>query len=92
MNCKECKYCILEDYGYSNYTVEGTNADCLLDMNPHFPEDAYYGRATSLQFANECPQFTEGEPVKVDCGREEGGLVNYSDDPEIKLLLQAYSK
>lgn len=87
--CSDCKFCIEEDYDYSNYTVEGTEADCLLGLNPDLPKDRWYGEEVALRFAEKCPQFAEGEPVSVDCDREEGALENYSKDPEIKALLRA---
>lgn len=86
-SCDRCKYCLQQDYGWSNWTVEGTNTSCLLGLNPKFPDDRWYGKAESLKFAEKCEKFYAGEPVEVDCDMEHGDLVNYSDDPEIKALL-----
>jgi len=86
--CTDCRYCIEADYGYSNYTVEGTNADCLLDLNPELPKDRFYGEEPALNFANECSKFSPGDSVQVDVDMELGGLEEYSDDPEIKELLR----
>lgn len=36
MKCTECKFCIMHDTGYSNYTVEGTDVDCIINLNPAF--------------------------------------------------------
>jgi hypothetical protein len=33
MKCTDCKYCVEQDEGYSNWTVEGTEIDCLLGKN-----------------------------------------------------------
>lgn len=41
--CDECKFAELRDYGYSEYTVEGTEVLCLLDLNPDLPCDRWYG-------------------------------------------------
>lgn len=87
-NCDNCKYCVLTDTGYSNYTVEGTDADCLLNLNPGFPEDYWYGEEPALAYAENCPRFTPGEPTMIDVDREKGDLENYSDDPELKQLLK----
>ena len=89
--CNSCKYAIELDYGYSNYTVEGTTIDCLLHLNPKFPEDRFYGLEPCLLFANECKSFSKGYPVGVDCEQEDGSLENYSDDLEIKNLLREYN-
>jgi len=89
-NCDECKYCLLQDYGYSNYTVEGTTADCLLKLNPNLPKDHFYGEAEGLDFADTCQKYTAGDNVYIDCDQEDGSLENYSDDEEIKELLRNY--
>lgn len=88
MKCNECKFCVLEDYGYSNWTVEGTNADCLLEMNPKLPDDQGWGTSDSLDFANVCPRFKEGDPIHVDVDHEQGRLLNYAYDGEVKEMLE----
>lgn len=88
MKCADCKFCLLEDYGYSNWTVEGTNANCLLDMNPGFPTDNWYGDAEEHDFANVCPRFKEGEPTHVDVENENGSLLNYAQDHEVYAMLE----
>ena len=88
MKCVECKFCKLEDYGYSNYTVEGTNADCILNLNPEFPIDNWYGKATAHDFANVCPHYAKGEPVEVDVDHDLGHLLNYVNDPEVREVIE----
>lgn len=78
------------DHGYSNYTVEGTTVYCLLALNPKLPSDHWYGKEESLEYANFCGRYTNGYCVEVDVDRDEGDLLNYSDDPEIKQLLQIH--
>ena len=80
----------MQDDGYSNWTVEGTTANCLLKLNPSFPDDSFYGKAASLQFAQTCSRFSHGDPVTVDVDHEEGELEAYSEDPEIQELLKAF--
>lgn len=75
------------DHGYSNYTVEGTTTDCLFNLNPFFPSDNWYGEAEELDFANVCPRFKEGDPMHVDVECEEGHIINYTVDPEVKEIL-----
>ena len=88
--CDECKYCVLQDYGYSNYTVEGITADCLLNLNPDFPKDYWYGEEPVLNFAERCQRFAAGEPTMIDTDLELGSFEEYSNDPEIKQLLSSY--
>ncbi|MCP4392655.1 MAG: hypothetical protein GY804_00010 [Alphaproteobacteria bacterium] len=94
--CTDCKYCVEEDYGSSNYTVEGTDVDCLLGLNPSLPEDRFWGEEPVLTFAETCEKFEAGVGVDIDCDRED--LTNsddplssaYAEDPEIKLLLDKW--
>jgi hypothetical protein len=91
MKCSDCKYHIDEDTGYSNWTVEGTDIDCLLKLNPGLPKDRWYNEDPVLDFANQCEKFVEGPGVEVDVDIGLGDLMNYSDDPEIKELLSKRS-
>ncbi len=88
MICTDCKFCILRDNGYSNYTVEGTDIECLLDMNPAFPADHFYGEAAELDFANICPRFKAGDLMGVDVENEHGELFNYTSDPEVIAIIE----
>lgn len=38
-SCLQCKFLFTRDTGYSNYTVEDTDAHCLLRRNPHLPKE-----------------------------------------------------
>ena len=38
-SCLQCAYVYFQDTGYSNYTVEDTEAHCALDRNPNLPKD-----------------------------------------------------
>ena len=48
MNCTSCKFAVLEDYGYSNYTTEGTNFRCGVGKHPDGEFDAFYGEEKNL--------------------------------------------
>ena len=66
MKCTDCKYSVEDDFGYSNWTVEGTEVSCLLGKNPDFPIDRFYGEDPSLSFAEKCDSFVEGENTCFD--------------------------
>lgn len=86
MLCTDCKYCYTQDYGYSNWTVEGTDADCLHGLNPAFPVDKFYDVEPALKFAETCPKFTEdvdGVGIELDVDMEDGDIENYTSDPEL---------
>lgn len=88
MKCTDCKYCLQWDFGYSNYTVEGAEVHCLIDLNPGLPSDRWYGEEPALEYANKCLFFVDGHGVHVDVEKEEGDMVNYTDDPVIKEMIK----
>lgn len=96
--CENCKYCLEADDGYSNYTVEGTTAYCLLNLNPGMPIDRFYGEEPALNYAEQCERFAEGEGPRIDVEREDLAdsrdklSTAYTDDPEIKVLLDAWEE
>lgn len=72
--CMDCKFSISEDYGYSNYTVEGTQFFCGKHAHPEAPFDRFYGDNPKLKFAETCTEFEEGQGIDMDCDGE-----NYAD-------------
>ncbi len=72
MICTECRHALLQDEGYSNYTVEGTTFSCKLELNPHGSFDRFYGVDKRLAFAEQCTSFAEGdvEHHDVECPYE----------------------
>jgi hypothetical protein len=100
--CIDCKYCLECDYGYSNYTVEGTNVYCMFDLNPGLPEDKGWGEEPALKHAKDCTRFTPGGSTVIDVDRDKCRLVvrpgdiwewepslgeAYSDDPEMQAFI-----
>jgi len=62
--CSNCEYFVEEDYGYSNYTVEGTNYYCLLNNN---------GLKTCFKnkmSAESCIHFKKGDHWYIDVDGE----------------------
>lgn len=94
--CMDCRYRLSDDFGYSNYTVEGTTFYCLLKKHPDMPFDEFYGEDKRLKYAEQCGSFVAGEGVYLDCDRED--LKSYDDklstaytkDPEIAALLDEW--
>jgi hypothetical protein len=68
--CDECSNCVLEYYGYSNYTVEGTYVHCSLKLHPEDGFDRFYGEDKRLEFAETCKEFTPGGAIEVDVDQE----------------------
>lgn len=64
--CTDCKNCLLQDYGYSNWTVEGTSVYCMNGKHPDGEFDKWYGSDKRLLYANECGSFEKGEPQDID--------------------------
>lgn len=93
--CETCRFFRRHDYGYSNYTVEGSNGDCLKALNPHLPADldawgADKGKTErALAFGEGCAARVEGEGPWFDCDGEETNE-RFKDDAELYALLKAY--
>lgn len=96
-SCMNCKFALHEDFGYSNYTTEGTTFHCLKNLHPEKEGfDEFYGEDKRMDFAKDCAGYSRGDGVDVDCDRENLASYSeklssaYSDDPEVKALLDAY--
>jgi hypothetical protein len=94
-SCNDCKFSLSQDFGYSNYTVEGTTFFCLKNLHPEKNGfDEFYGEDKRLNFAQECAGFVEGEGTEIDCDRDaegpDGDLSAYNSDPEVQELLKAW--
>lgn len=73
--CLGCQFGCHIDYGYSNYTVEGTTFRCAKKLHPGGEFDEYYGEDKRLEYAKECPGYEYGEGVSMDVeGEGEGDL------------------
>jgi len=62
--CESCKFFMMEDYGYSNWTVEGTNYSCLKGC---------FGQTEDrdITFAQkDCVKHGEGDPWCIDVDHE----------------------
>ena len=68
--CDRCMFAFLVDYGYSNYTVEGTNFYCGINKHPDGPFDQFYGGDKRLGYASDCQYFAKGHAVKMDVDRD----------------------
>lgn len=70
--CDGCKYALMEDFGYSSYTVEGTTFHCLRRLHPvRQGFDRWYNEDERLLFAGKCSGFVAGDYVWVDVDRDE---------------------
>ncbi len=92
MKCTDCKFCISEDYGYSNYTVEGTDVDCLLGLNVGLPKDRFYGETPELDVAKSCPRFSKGEGPSMCVEDSIDDMVANESDPEVLVAIEIWRK
>lgn len=58
-SCDTCFFVVLKDYGYSNYTTEGTEVHCTLRKHPDGPFDRWFGEEEKLSFAEKCESYSE---------------------------------
>lgn len=68
--CTECRFHILRDDGYSNYTVEGTTFNCALGLHPAAPFDNFYAKAPELNHAEICTGYLKGDGIHLDVDGE----------------------
>lgn len=66
ITCENCKFGCLFDYGYSNYTTEGTEFFCAKSLHPDGHFDRFYGEDKRLKFAEKCPGFEAGKAIEMD--------------------------
>lgn len=88
--CDSCKWAMLVDEGYSNYTVMGTSFTCLLGVHPEGTFDEFYGEDKRLDYAERCYQFAEGEATHLDVDRQDGPP--WSDDAEVEARVIAHER
>lgn len=69
-SCNNCKFAVMKDFGYSNYTVEGTQFVCANNCHPNGEFDRFYGEDKRLEFGAECPQYEQGVPIEMDVDEE----------------------
>ena len=67
--CVKCRFNVEHDYGYSNYTIEGTEVICLKEVHDGF--DRWHGEGAVPDSINACDQFVEGEPTMIDVDMED---------------------
>lgn len=62
-NCADCKNCVMVDYGFSDWTVEGTDLICAKGAHPKMPFDRWYNENTLVTFAENCSEYVESDNV-----------------------------
>lgn len=79
LKCTNCNLCYSEDYGYSNWTVEGTNWGCFAEER---------GEKTQWEFgfdgANNCTLYSQGEHWEFDVD----GECQRPTDEELKKIIR----
>lgn len=88
MTCEDCRFCVLTDYGYSNYTVEGTYFNCAKGLHPDGQFDRWYGEDKRLNYASQCEGFVAGEAIQMDCDREDVELLS-AEQKEVWSMYEA---
>lgn len=73
--CRDCRFGVHIDVGYSNYTVEGTTFHCAKKTHPDGEFDEFYGEEKKLKYAARCDQFEAGEGVSMDVDGEDEAIL-----------------
>lgn len=63
--CEDCNRCYSQDFGYSNWTVEGTNYGCYVDVWEEDGDFNYFKRFLKHNAIN-CPYFEAGGMWEMD--------------------------
>ena len=87
--CETCKFLRRQDYGYSNWTVEGATLDCLKRLHPMEEiDDQFESRAfaEAMAFGATCAGRVEGDGPYFDCDGETT-VEEYKGDAELYALL-----
>lgn len=87
--CNGCKYAVMVNYGYSNWTVEGTNLYCAKKLHPHDGFDHWYGESEHNKFAEQCEGFTSGTPIIIDV---DGEAYDALSADELEIYHRAFPK
>lgn len=90
--CGNCKYLIVEDRGYSNYTVTDTYLMCLKNADDRFPCPDYYIHESDDPYfwGQECKQFEFGKPIHLDVDLD-STLIDYCHgDEQLKAILNLF--
>jgi len=69
--CDDCKFCVYQDTGHSNWTVEGTDFYCGAKAHPNDGFDRWYKEDPNLNFAEQCLIFAPGVPIHMDVDHTE---------------------
>ena len=97
--CTTCKFCASKDYGYSNYTVEGTGLYCIQKVNVELdgyerPWSIISGRGAPtvesvIRVAETCRLYVEGDGPAFDV---DGYTTkeSYKDNPEVYAVLESF--
>ena len=62
--CLTCCHRYYKDYGYSDWTVEGTDVRCRYGLNPDYPAQEPYSYEQAKEphtFAEKCPHYFPGD-------------------------------
>lgn len=89
--CDDCRYCFNEDYGYSNYTTEGTQFRCIKAAHPKGDFDRFYGETPDLEYAQQCPEFKPGNSFSMDVEGENANEPPVGTQQEVINEMKAHS-
>lgn len=70
-SCAECRFGILREENWSNYTVEGVSFHCAVSLHPTPGFDAWYGEEPQLRYAERCFAYVLGRALRLDVDGEE---------------------
>lgn len=68
--CLSCQLCYIQDYGYSNYTVNGSNIGCYANIFDEVDYNGYYNYCEQKYNSYDCNHMVPGEHWEFDVDGE----------------------
>ena len=84
--CFDCNFAVLQDYGYSNYTVEGTTFRCAKKAHPQGECEHTFDDDPWATFADKCDSFESGCCIRLDVEGEQETLLSDEEKAIMELL------
>lgn len=75
-SCGGCKFAVMQDHGWSNYSAEGAEFFCSKQVHPEDGFDSFYSASPRLAFAADCTLFEAGFPINMDVDGEAAADLN----------------
>jgi hypothetical protein len=95
LNCTQCHWCVLEYYGYSDYTITNIDFTCLKTERSLSDVEGWQYRkdkAAYMGYSAKCPLFQKGYAVAVQVEDSYQEVVDRLDSEQANLFRQKFKE